>query len=67
MIKDNTLEMQMIAALNTTNYCKENNIQEWVYNEESDIEVYTETAQLYFTTQMVNLTKEKERGSSLCN
>lgn len=67
MVQDNTLEIQMVAAANTTNYCKQNNIVEWIYNNEHDMEVYSEEAQLYFATQIVNLGGGKERSSSVCN
>lgn len=59
MTENKTLELQMIAALNTSNYCKENNIVEFEYEADSNMEVYTQLAQAYFNTQMINLTNEQ--------
>lgn len=54
---DKELELEMIAAENTTKYCQENNIVEFEYEADSNMEVYTPIAQSYFNTQLINLSK----------
>jgi len=54
MTEDKKLELQMIAASNTSNYCKENNIVEFEYEADSNMEIYTQLAQTYFNAQILN-------------
>lgn len=56
--KDWYLELEMLAALRTTEYCKDRKIIEWKF--ENNNEIYTEEAQLVFNIQILNLNKERK-------